>query len=313
MTTKQDIKRLRRLADKVLEPILKDRGYEVVLPDDPSRSTNIMKSVMERIDTADILVADLTGDNANVYYELAVRHSLGLPYVLVSEHKPRFDIATLAYIKYKPGRPQDECDKMEAWLTLADEAAKASRVVDNPISDFYKRPLAEVSPASGLALGYFRNFLRFAVVDIHKAADSVELQEIVADGHADANREVWSPLPKTLSEAFHNAIDKHFVYRGLLQRARIKKDPREFHLYALPQAKPTDSVVFIDIPTAMNALQVAVDGRTPAGVDADSPIWMRLERQEINRFRSAVRREMVKPENKVATEDITLIWGLPNP
>jgi hypothetical protein len=314
MSTDKDMERLRKLADEVLDPFLEAKGYgAVVLPDEPSRSPHVMKSVMERIDTADILVAELTGNNANVYYELAARHSLGLPYVLVSEQTPKFDLRNYFFTKYPKGRPQDKRAEIEGWLEKADEAAEASSFVDNPISDFYKRPLAEVSPAPGLALGYFRNFLFYAVADIQIEADAVEIErsasgdewvQLTADERRETRLEVW--IPSTLSEAFHNAIERRFVQPGRLHRARIVKHPRSFPLYALPRTNASGPAVLVDIPTALNALQVAVEGRMPLGLDADSAEWRRLERQEITRFRSAVRREMVKPENKVATEDIEL-------
>ena len=148
---KVDMGRLERLRDKVLRPYLEPKGYTVVLPGDPSDSPDILSSVMQRIDTADILVADLTGNNPNVYYELGARHSLGLPYVLVSEHNPLFDLAHVTYEKYPKGRPGSAKPRIEAQLKKADAAARASRFVENPISRFYGRPLAEVSPVAGLA------------------------------------------------------------------------------------------------------------------------------------------------------------------
>lgn len=90
MTADADMVRLVTLRDQVLEPILGPLGYRVVLPDRPDGSPEIFRKVMHLIDTAEILVADVTDDNANVYYELAARHSLGLPYVLVGEHARPF-------------------------------------------------------------------------------------------------------------------------------------------------------------------------------------------------------------------------------
>jgi hypothetical protein len=63
-------------------PALKEFDYEKPVRADhlnePGRITSqIIKLLME----ADLVIADLTGSNANVYYELSLRHALGKPVI----------------------------------------------------------------------------------------------------------------------------------------------------------------------------------------------------------------------------------------
>jgi hypothetical protein len=68
---------IRDRADMFREDIVRagigDR-YEVRRADDYNRAGNITSQVIEAIVDADLIVADLTGRNANVYYELSVAH-----------------------------------------------------------------------------------------------------------------------------------------------------------------------------------------------------------------------------------------------
>lgn len=50
--------------------------------DSPRITTNILK----QLNTADIVVADLTGLNSNVLYEIGIRHALKKPCILIAQH-----------------------------------------------------------------------------------------------------------------------------------------------------------------------------------------------------------------------------------
>lgn len=71
--------------------------------DDFSGSTEIMKDVWDAIAGRDIIVADCTGQNPNVFYELGIAHTLGKPVILIAQSKLDipFDVAHFRYIKYK--------------------------------------------------------------------------------------------------------------------------------------------------------------------------------------------------------------------
>ena len=75
------IERLKWLAEEVLQPILGD-GYAVFTPD-VNELGNIMNHVIRSCDRADLVVADTTGNNPNVLYEMAILDAMGRPCIPV--------------------------------------------------------------------------------------------------------------------------------------------------------------------------------------------------------------------------------------
>lgn len=66
----------RTIYDDYIKPELEKSGYEVVRADEIQKSGAITRDIIDRLATADLVVADLTDLNANVFYELGVRHAL---------------------------------------------------------------------------------------------------------------------------------------------------------------------------------------------------------------------------------------------
>jgi hypothetical protein len=90
---------VRKHADQVLKhivkPVVEPLGYRVVRADDVPEPGMITNQIVEMLIDADLVVADLTGHNPNVFYELALRHGLMKPVVQMikaSERLP-FDVA----------------------------------------------------------------------------------------------------------------------------------------------------------------------------------------------------------------------------
>jgi len=81
----------RERSDKVvnmyIDPVAKSEGYDTFRSIDypGSRPGLVNDAVFERLHDADLVVADLTGSNANVYYELALRHATGRPFIMLVE------------------------------------------------------------------------------------------------------------------------------------------------------------------------------------------------------------------------------------
>jgi hypothetical protein len=79
----------------VLEPVAKEYGLQVVRADKIERSGLITQQIFEQLAKAKICVADLSFSNANVFYELGVRHTCKLPTVQLIRKgdKIPFDVA----------------------------------------------------------------------------------------------------------------------------------------------------------------------------------------------------------------------------
>lgn len=124
-----------RLKDHIIEPVVTLLGY-----DKPVRADNISPQgmitnqiVLEIIDT-DLVIADLSYLNVNVFYELAVRHAAQKPVVhmAVIGTKLPFDIAPDRAIFF--GTQVDEAETAKEKLKEAISATEgATTHTDNPI------------------------------------------------------------------------------------------------------------------------------------------------------------------------------------
>ena len=96
-------KRSDQLLKHVLEAALEPRGYEVVRADRISQPGSITIQVLEHVINSEIVVADLTDHNPNVFYELAVRHAVQKPliHMILSGQSIPFDVADFRTIQFE--------------------------------------------------------------------------------------------------------------------------------------------------------------------------------------------------------------------
>jgi tetratricopeptide (TPR) repeat protein len=99
-----------RVFAQLIRPALEDAGCEVFRADEEPRAGDIRTDMFQELLVADLVVADLTLDNPNVWYELGVRHALRARGVVLIQG-PRlnqpFDIYTDRKLRYalKDGAP----------------------------------------------------------------------------------------------------------------------------------------------------------------------------------------------------------------
>ena len=63
---------------------LENKGHAVTRADDEPEYQNILETIIQGISNADLIIADLTGKNANVYYELGIAHALSKPTIQIA-------------------------------------------------------------------------------------------------------------------------------------------------------------------------------------------------------------------------------------
>src|SRR5437773_304891 len=71
--------------EKLIRVPLTEIGYEVLRADSELDQQNILRAIVRGITTADLLIADLTTNNPNVFYELGLAHGLHIPTVLIAQ------------------------------------------------------------------------------------------------------------------------------------------------------------------------------------------------------------------------------------
>ncbi|WP_346888326.1 hypothetical protein [Clostridium sp. UBA1056] len=130
---------IRRHIDGVINaaiiPALGD-DYKIKVAHKFTSPGSINKQVIIEIYNADLVVANLTELNPNVMYELAIRHALKKPVIMIMEkesNKLPFDVATERTIFYKNDF-QGVLD-LKDQLIQAEEAIKDNCNLSNPIYD----------------------------------------------------------------------------------------------------------------------------------------------------------------------------------
>jgi hypothetical protein len=87
----------------VIKPVCDSFGYEVIRGDDFYHSGQILEDVTRSIRNAALIIADVTPDNANVFYELGYAHAIGKATILLSDRKRErlpFDISGFRTLFY---------------------------------------------------------------------------------------------------------------------------------------------------------------------------------------------------------------------
>ena len=77
-------------------------GFTVDRADDIEHNGNILDVVQQKIRQADIVIADMSTRNANVFYEIGFAHAVNRPTVLLCRNTDTvpFDLQSINYIKY---------------------------------------------------------------------------------------------------------------------------------------------------------------------------------------------------------------------
>jgi hypothetical protein len=76
---------LEDLYTEFILPVLDDCKLNCARGDDIFGSNVVMEDVKAAIETADLVIADLSGQNPNVFYEVGIAHTLGKQVLLLSQ------------------------------------------------------------------------------------------------------------------------------------------------------------------------------------------------------------------------------------
>ncbi len=88
--------------DDVFVPAIEDADLEPRRVDDLYRPSTIVHDIWRYIRQSPVMLADLTGRNPNVFYELGLAHAAGKPVLLVTQSidDVPFDLRALRIIEY---------------------------------------------------------------------------------------------------------------------------------------------------------------------------------------------------------------------
>jgi hypothetical protein len=129
-------KRSDQILNHIITPAVVECGYEPVRADQIPDPGQITRQVIQNIVDAPLVIADLTGRNPNVFYELGVRHAFQKPYIqLITENEQLpFDVAGSRTI-FVDHRDLDSVSKARDEIVRQIKSIeKSSYPVDSPVS-----------------------------------------------------------------------------------------------------------------------------------------------------------------------------------
>ena len=123
--------------DEMIKPAVTGSRLGFTCERSKPRTGNLIKDILNELNRADVVIADLTDMNPNVFYELGVRHTLRNRTILIAQDKRYVpsDLRSywvLVYDKHLPGL-QDFKNKIRDILR---EMIKNPEKPDSPVADF---------------------------------------------------------------------------------------------------------------------------------------------------------------------------------
>ncbi len=94
---------LKPVYDDHIKKVGKILNLSIARADDFFSQNSIVYEVWSAITQASILIADCTGKNPNVFYEIGIAHTMGKPVILITQNQDDvpFDLRHIRYIQYE--------------------------------------------------------------------------------------------------------------------------------------------------------------------------------------------------------------------
>jgi hypothetical protein len=114
--------------ETVIRPAIEAAGLTCVRGDEIYTQTSILQDIWASIRVSRLVVAELSGRNPNVMYEVGLAHAIGKPIILLTRNEDDvpFDLKALRYVYYDTNNPNWGAD------LKADLIKAISRVLENP-------------------------------------------------------------------------------------------------------------------------------------------------------------------------------------
>lgn len=127
-----------RIFEHLIKPAVEEAGLGYECRRSSADRGNIIAQIMESLRDAHVVIADLTDQNPNVFYELGVRHSLANRTILIAQDRNAipFDLRPYANHVYNWKTEEVRTEFAARIGRLLEEIHQSPDRADNPVSDF---------------------------------------------------------------------------------------------------------------------------------------------------------------------------------
>lgn len=124
--------------------------YYFVHAGDMDNQQNIIQDIVKGITTADIIIADLTGSNPNVFYELGLAHALNKKTIIITQDISELPFDIKSYRAYEYSMLFYKYQDLRAELEkLIDGAMTGETQFGNPVLDYAKDYIVQINKNGG--------------------------------------------------------------------------------------------------------------------------------------------------------------------
>ena len=247
------------LWDRAFAPTIQSLGYDPVRADQDTGAL-IINQMIERLYFADLVLADMTIPNGNVYYEVGVRHAAkktGCVLLAADWSKQLFDVAQMRTVRYPLSDGNVGEPAAKAVIKAITKEIEKRRDGVSPVHGSIKGYPYEVDEAAAstmkdvmAATAAFQGEIR-AVRVLPRAARMARAKELVA--------QYWKPpftppialaLLLLMKDSAENADDWNWItdFIGKLPAdVADQEEVRELNAFALANAgKPIDAIAKLE-------------------------------------------------------------------
>ena len=126
-----------KIFEHIIKPAIEECGFDYKCKRYSLGRANIIKDILEDLNRAQLVISDLTDNNANVLWELGVRHTLKRRTILISQDKKFIpsdlkDYPVIPYDQTKTGYDKFKEDIKEKLKDIETNPDKP----DSPVADF---------------------------------------------------------------------------------------------------------------------------------------------------------------------------------
>ncbi len=242
---------------QLIAPAVNAAGLDAIRADEEQVGGSIHKPMFERLMLCDYAVADITGANPNVYYELGIRHAVRprSTIILFAGGTPLpFDIANLRGLPYQinaAGIPVD-CEQTAAAITARFRSAREDTGDDSPLFQLIDgMPRIEVDHEKTdifrEQVEYSKEFKRRLAA---ARAENIDAVRAIAHGDELANLkdvEAGTVVDLFLSfrdlKAYQDMVDLYARMPEPLQRTRLVREQLSLALNRLGKWKEAEEIL----------------------------------------------------------------------